>query len=255
MNIHIVRTKKRLFRGGLFLIFLGVLFSLINVKVTGFVIGSSLKTNTMLVLSVVFILGGILLMTAGSRTTHGGLVKKIDVYDASHGKSPHKERSYHLLDPYLNFGKADINLDDFRRGIEEIKDDPELMSIVRDEYGSRLQQIIEHGGEKAKVARQFLSVLGVERESGESNSIKLNADQKREIKDVFRDFTGDLNKYQRKILDGYGISYELSGGHWHLGYQGGSAEAVAPSTPSDWRTGRNLASELIKVIERRRKTK
>ena len=235
---------------GLFFIVLGILTTILaSTQITGFVTASDVSGKIPFLLSLLLIAGGLILTTAHVRIREKGLTEKIGVYDSSHGKSSNHNSTYHLVDPYLNFGRSPITLAEFREGVREIRGDSELFSIVKEEYEPRLQQIVEDGGEKAAVARQFLSILEIERE--ESND--LSRDAQREIKDAFRDFDGSLTKRQREVLDKYEISYEHSKGrsHWHFTY--GNEKLTTSSTASDWRVGRNTARDIIHMLGRRGK--
>ena len=79
------------------------------------------------------------------------------------------------------------------------------------------------------------------------NNRALNKNQRREIKLVFKDYSGDLTRNQKKLLDKYRISYSMSGNnHIIFGYVGRTT--VSSHSSSDWRTGRNLATRLIKLV-------
>lgn len=233
---------------GLFLALLGLVTAVLSFSsITGFAIASGVTGQLPFLGSLLLIIGGLILTTAQARVKVDDLSDKVGVYDSSHGKSHDHAHAYHLVDPYLNFGKSPISLAEFKHGVNQISGDPELMSIVRNEYGSRLMQIVENGGERAPVARQFLSVLGVKQEEREI----LTHDDREEIKRVFKDYSGQFTKPQREVLEKHGIGYQQSENHWRLTL--GENKITTSSSPSDWRVGRKVAADIIHLIERRGK--
>lgn len=233
---------------GLVLIFIG------QVSITGFVIVGDLNFEWRFVLGLVLVVGGFLIFMS-SREKVSVLEGVVDVYDATNGKNPSAERDYHLLDPYLSFGRADITLRDFKQGIVAIREDEELFSIVKGEYGPPLIKLREAGGEKGRIATQFLNVLGYTEEDSINSRDLVSPEERKEIKDTFKEWDGSLSRRQREMLDKYNIGYEKSraGSHWHLTY--GEKMVTASSSSSDWKAGRNVASDLLRMIEHRRKNK
>ena len=206
-------------------------------------------------MGIIFLLGGIACYMASRETDTKpsaleDTTSEVQVYDGRRGsKHRNPDEDYHLVDPYLNFGASVVSLETFRKGVARIADDSELMSIVREEYGRPLQDIVRSNAPTSYVARQFLSVLDMDVDGDEGG---LTKEEAAEIRQTFRDSDGSLTKEQRHLLDRYGCTYEHGGNnHWHIKY--GGAIVVHSSTPSDWRAGRNFASELIRVLGRAKK--
>ena len=78
--------------------------------------------------------------------------------------------------------------------------------------------------------------------------VKLSKVQRREIQIAFRDYSGDLTKRQKTVLNEYGVDYSITG-HNHIQFSYDKRTIVCSGSSSDWRTGRKLATKLIRLLE------
>lgn len=222
-------------------------------NITGFSISEIIGRTPINLLGIIFFFIAILLFMAG-RDDEGFLEKKIaKVFDASDGKSKDYDAAYTFVDPSgyrITLGEMRKQINEFRRE----KGGDEYVRIMREEYSPILHDIIDNSNEaQRKVAWGFLEVLGEKRQNEERN-FGLTRDQEREIKETFRDYNGTLSSRQRDILGKYGFNIEgRKDNHKGFRYRNSGFSVIASSSPSDWRTGRNLASDIIKVIEKARR--
>ena len=217
--------------GGVTLVVIGMAL-LFPLSITGAVVGVSIKT-----LGSIF---GILLLIGGLTFILSDLEGKIDLYTKKTGKG----EEYHLIDPTLTLGGADLSLEEFKRGVDEIRSDPELIGLVRSTYLRPLENLM--GTEKEELAKEFLEILGIKQDVEDKYS--LNKEEKNRIKAAFDEgYTIKPNRRQLNILKKYGIRFEPGGKHPRLIL--GSKYITSSSTPSEYRTGRNFSHQLIKFIE------
>jgi|TARA_Y100000310_G_C20639792_1_gene793260 hypothetical protein len=82
----------------------------------------------------------------------------------------------------------------------------------------------------------------------------LSKGERQRIKSAFRGWSGKLTGEQKRILRGYGMESEKTGGgHLAIYFPNSSNKVYTSSTPSDSRTGLNFAlKQLIPYIEENR---
>jgi len=80
----------------------------------------------------------------------------------------------------------------------------------------------------------------------------LSKQRRREIKDAFRDYRGvrKLSNQQKGVLRKYNITIELNRGQGYLAFSNGRKTKIA-SEKGGGRVGRNIASQLIRILEGR----
>ena len=213
---------------GYALIIIGLFLISFPSSITGAVIDTEIIKSVKIILGLGFVVGGIVLVVSR--------LEEITVYSKYMGNEKYEP---HLLDSTLTFGKYDLTLDEFREGVNKIKDDRELMQVLRETYVSQLESIT---GSKRGIALQFLGILEKVREP----EYKLTSDEKRDIINAFKQWNGRLTLQQREVLNRFGISSEH--GTKHYLFRIGSGTATTSSTPSDVRTGQNFAHQLMKLI-------
>lgn len=222
-------------------------------SITGFSISEIIGRTSINPLGIIFFFIGILLFMAG-RSEESNLEKQIaKVFDASDGKSKDNDATYTFVDPSgyrITLGEMKKQIDEFRQE----KGGEEYVRIMREEYSPFLHQLTNKNDEdQREIAWSFLEALGEKRQNEEKN-FGLTRDQEREIKESFRDYNGNLSSRQRGMLGKYGFNIEeRKGGHKGFRYRNSGFSVITSSSPSDWRTGRNLASDIIKVIEKARR--
>lgn|SRR3989338_9363444 len=225
------------------------------VGITGFSTYDSSGLLEINILGIIFFFMAILLFMAG-REDEGRLEKSLaKVYDASSGKSKDHDAVYTFVDP----SGYRITLGEMKKQVHQFRQDnegSELLKIMKEEYSPLLYKVVDNGEERDKeIAWCFLEVLG-EKRSSEENDFCLKNEERREIYGIFHDWSGDVNPIQRKVLGRYNIYFDNSGkGHPKFRYSNTGHSVTTSSTPSDNRTGRNLATNIIHLIENARRAK
>lgn len=233
---------------GIGLIFIGLFIILTNSFITGAVIGFQ-PQNYLGLFGIIIFISGILLLIVSRVGSLEEEVKEVNVYELGKGDIDEK---YFMTDPYAFFSYQDINLREFRELYEVIKRDPELLEKAKEIYGKGLLSIARGKVDNSEIAKKFLEII-YERKIPKTEFIPaLTKDQKEEIKHAFEPgWKKDFNGVQRDIIGKYGFSYgKTKGGHLEV-YSSRDKElkTITSSTPSDWRTGRNFSSVLIKLIQ------
>ena len=221
---------------GYFLVFAGLLFLAFPYSLTGAVIGTAYK-GTGITAGLIFIIGGISLIISN-------LDDRITVYSRNGvgGREQH-----FMKDPTLTFGKYELTLEEFQRGIKGLENDRALIGVLRETYVPQLQEIAD--GPKRELAKRFLEVLGIV----EKPKYEMTKDERRRIKEAFTDWRGKLSSKQKRVLEMYGIRHEM--GSKHAKFLLGRAFAPASLTPSDVKAGYRVSQDIIRLIEENYKTK
>lgn len=249
----------------IFLIVGSLIFILSSNSITGGVIFDSSFFDGVPVSSLglfVIIIGLILFVHSQS----SDLENTVEVYetDAHENKIKDKAsvRKRYMTDPRLNFGnKGYVSLDDFKREVDNYRqmgqDGEELIDVIRSEYEPSLKKIADsEDNHKSQIARDFLRVLNpLEKSITDSPSEGekyegLNSEEKREIRIAFRNWDGDLDQRQREVAKKYHLVVEKhKGNHIKIRQEGYGRKVTTSSSPSDVRTGLNLATEIVHLIE------
>lgn len=222
------------------LILVGLIF-LFPLSITGSVIndfqGWALSIKSFF--GLVFIIIGIVLLESKTSLEERADSAGVDVYSVRLRKEEYEDR---MVDPYFFTGpnNYELSLSEFKKGIEKIKDDEDLMQMVREQYVPELRKLLADPS-KRNIALKFLNLLCVEEEG------LLSPNEKREIRTSFKSWNGKLNQKQSGIIGRYSISFEQ--GKTHGKFILGSRKVTASLSPSDSRAGKNLSSDLIKMIE------
>ena len=212
------------------LVLIGLILLISSLSITGNVISDKIGKTTGSILGLVFIIGGFLLFQAG----RGGL--EVKVYTTTKPLEERRSKTdtlkYWITDPHMIFGGVGkVSLEEFKREIGKVKNDREIMEIIRDAYISDLEDDIAQGGEEEYKAKLFYNVL-----MGPRVAATLSAEQREEIKRIMRSFDPKrgLNKEQREVLGRYGITYEIGkSGRGHNSLRspyGNKAVSISPST-------------------------
>ncbi len=247
---------------------LGLLYLVLGVGVllnsfsgiTGFVIYEDVDLKWGGLLSVVFVVIGILVLFT-TRTSEKSELERAVVYEFNE-KEKDKNRSYRLIDRALHLSKnGQISLGEFKREISSLRREEggeELVKIVQQEYGPALHKIAESTDKKkARIAGAFLEVLekGYRYEE-EREDYRLTQEEKRKIRNAFKERTDRLSTAQRDILRKYELAYmpSASGGHQKISYKDTGYNIGFSSSPSDRRfAGLRMANDIIHLIEKCRK--
>ena len=246
--------KKGLRKLGIIVILVG-LFFIINSSfaiITGNVVSKRVDALDSFI-GIMFLVAGLTLFLVSE------LESKVAVYDVSKGKKQtEKEKFYHMTDPsrYFRFSKVgEVSLNEFKKGIKEIKDDQELMQIIKEVYGSQLLDIEKTGDPtKKQIAEEFLKVL-----YGEEIS-KKELVAKEEISEIRRVFDsgwyGQPTTKQSRVLKEYGFSYQHGGKHGQIySNKNPKIKTITSSTPSDVNAGRNIAKQIVSLLKKEREFK
>ena len=217
--------------------------------ITGNVVSKKIDSLDSLI-GIMFLISGLALFLVSE------LESKIAVYDISKGKAPKKrEKFYHMTDPSLYFSKVgDVSLEEFKRGIKEIENDPELMHLVREEYGHQLLEKESKGNLLEKnIAEEFLKALYF----GKIPKQEKELITKEEISDIRRAFdpgwTGAPDTKQSRILKEYGFAYAPKSGHGEIYYnKNPNIKIMTSSTPSDVNAGKNVARQIVSLLKNQR---
>ena len=194
---------------GFILILLGVFIFISAPRFTGLaVLDDPYAKFGFQLIGLVFLIGGILLLTAGKKD----LESQVEVYDDGRGKNlPNREQQHYFMNDseraISNSGR--VSLEDFEKQIDHYHKEEqgeELIEIIRDAYSPGLHNIVEQGGEKAKIARAFLDVLE-EREEQDEDGTSISYAEKRKIKSAFRGWDGNPTREQLEVCGKYGITY------------------------------------------------
>lgn len=246
--------KKGLKKLGIIVILAGLFFILNSsfAIITGNVISKKVDALDSFI-GIMFLIAGLALFLVGE------LESKVAVYDVSKGKRiSEKEKFYHMTDPSLYFSKAgEINLSEFKKGIKEIENDPELMQIIKETYGSQLLYIEKTGNPSKKhLAEEFLKVLYHEKIPGEEKEL-IAKEEISEIRQAFDPgWYGQPTTKQSRILKEYGFSYQHGAKHGQVySIKNPKIKTITSSTPSDVNTGRNIAKQIVGLLKKERESK
>jgi len=78
---------------------------------------------------------------------------------------------------------------------------------------------------------------------------ELTEAEKKSIKEAFRQYRGDrISKEQKKIMRAYGIE-RVQRRNGHIYFSLNERKVYTSLTPGDRRTGKNLAKNLISLVE------
>ena len=230
-------------------------------RITGFAVFEKGEGFINPFLGILFVVGGILMMAAqrrDERHKESGLENEIKVYNGRRNKEGGPEDNYMMTDPHLSFGRSGVvSLGEFRRTIQEYRENEsgELIEIVREEYGKQLREIAESWDEdRAGIAQRFLEVL-YENESREDN-FRLSQDDRREIREAFKNWRGRPTDKQTETLTKYGLAYEpqtKKQKHPRIAVPDTNYSITATSKPGEPRIGKNMATDIIRLIEKVRK--
>lgn len=225
---------------------------------TGFVIFENADKNYGYFAGLWLIIASLVLFTVATAERKKSSGLEIRVYDSSNGKDKNPDRAFVLEDTALEFGGGPVKLGEFKKEIaryHQEKGGEELVGIIRDTYAPGLREIAQSSDtQKAKIAREFLAVLGETYKEPEHN-YRLTKDEREEIKYTFRGFSGGkLNSDQINLLREYNFTYhpEHSGRHPYIEHAETKVKEPLPWSPSDWRSGKNFISGIIKKIEESR---
>jgi hypothetical protein len=206
--------------------------------------------------ALIFLVGVVLLFMSRRKREEEGL-EEVIVYDSSGGKSEDHDRFYILEDSASEVGGGRVSLGQFKRVVREYEEEEggeELVKVVRRVYSFALRKVVDSGeAGKAEVAEAFLGALG--EEVGRDESYRLGREEREEVKATFRGYEGGKpNKTQKDVMGKYGFRY-VKGSGKHLDkfeHSETGASHIFFSSPSDWRSRKNLSSHLIKKIEEAR---
>ena len=244
---------------GFIIILTGMLISLSRVAFTGAVVGVEKSTIVGSIGALTVFVG--LLMVLMSQAT--GLVKKISLYESATGKARREEDKYEITDPELYFSKeGHVNISEFKKGIEELKEDSELVNLVREDYGKKLLEIRESAKnldpKRAQIATKFLEVLydkgkipQSEREIGgyseKEHEEKIAKDEIRRAFD--RGWYGEPTSEQRKTLKKYELDFTKGKTHGKIFYLHNPDKFIpVSSTPSSTNAGKHIANDILKYL-------
>ncbi|MEK6844994.1 MAG: hypothetical protein AABX44_01940 [Nanoarchaeota archaeon] len=242
--------KRGLKKLGIIIILVGLFFILNSsfVIITGNVVSKKIDSLNSLI-GIMFLISGLALFLVSELES-----RIVSVYDVSKGKnSKRKEEFYHMTDPLLYFNKVgDVSLKEFKKGIKEIENDPELMQLVKEEYGPQLLEKESKGEHLEKeIAEEFLKVLY----SGKIPRQERELITKEEISNIKKVFdpgwSGKPDSKQSRILNEYGLSYQHGAKHGQIySIKNPNIKLITSSTPSDVNTGKNVARDLINAVKK-----
>lgn len=228
----------------------GLLLALDSFRITGFAVynGDSAGSSIFGFIGLILFVGEVFMMTAAKSE----LEKSVEVYDNSKGKSKETGRFYTMIDKYgkrLSLGEFKEMIDGFRKE----KDGEGLIEMAKQEYAELLTIAEDKDDEKSRVAKSFLEVLGINTEKEED--YRLKKEERRELIEAFRSWSGEPNARQREVMKKYNLHYQSkSGKHPKIVYIGtGYSHAVPWSSGDSIRGAKNMAHDFMALIERARK--
>ncbi|MDP2672740.1 MAG: hypothetical protein Q8O84_02925 [Nanoarchaeota archaeon] len=243
--------KKGLGNLGIIVILVGLFFILNSsfAIITGNVVSKKIDVLDSFI-GIMFLVVGLVLFLISELES-----KIISVYDVSKGKNTKKkEEFYHMTDPSLYFSKVgNVSLNEFKRGVKEIEDDPELIQLVKEEYGSQLLEKESKGKLLEKeIAEEFLKVLY----PGKIPRQEKELITKKEISEIRRVFdpgwTGAPDTKQSRVLKEYGFSYRRGAKHGQIySNKNPDIRIITPSTPSDVNTGKIVARQIVSLLKKK----
>ncbi len=126
----------------------------------------------------------------------------------------------------------------------------DLANKVLNTLGQALDSDVLDLGQKA-VTRDLLTGFGYEIMLDDYSMKELSKTERKELKEIFKVYDGTLTKRQTKLLKKYGLQVESQtdgNGHKIIINPETGLSIRAASTPSSWRSGRELAASLITFI-------
>ena len=241
--------KRGLKKLGIMIILVGLFFILNSsfVIITGDVVSKKIDTLNSLT-GIMFLISGLALFLVGELES-----RIVSVYDVSKGKVPRKkEEFYHMTDPLLYFSKVgNVSLEEFKRGIKEIKNDQELMHLVREEYGPQLLEKESKGNLLEKnIAEEFLKVLYSGKIPRKEKEL-ITKEEIYKIQGAFKPgWDGKPDSKQSRILKEYGLSYQHGANHGQIYFnKNPNIKIITSSTPSDVNTGKNVARQIVSLLK------
>lgn len=244
---------KKIYFIGFFLIFLGTLIFLSSFSgITGNVVGyTSIDFN---LIGFFIVLSGLIIVVISKKSLDDVVI----VYRLGDRQNGDDDSNSFMTDPHLHLSRnGRVSLSEFRREIESLREIPggeELIDLVRDTYVPQLKKIANQGNEeKAEVAKMFLHALDIPYQESSESKGKLPKREVEELKSAFKSYNGTMTRRQLEVIRKHGLTFypSESGQHPRIGYENGEQVVIA-GTPGDWRTGRNISSELIRMINRYR---
>ncbi|MDP2925759.1 MAG: hypothetical protein Q8N99_05295 [Nanoarchaeota archaeon] len=239
---------------GISLVFIGLFMVFTSKGITGAFIGFKPQNYLGLLGLLVIIIGFFLILVS----REGGLEKGLRVYDKYDGKGKHSpSQAYSITDPERYFSTVGfLTLEEFNRGLSEIKDDSELVELVRLEYGPELKMILDNPSDKneARIAEAFYHALYDRRYEKHEKPNELSDSEKEAIMIAFRaGWKNSPDSRQSKILARYRLGYRVKGKHGEIYSRDDEKLKTTTSiTPSDANAGKNIGGNVIELI---RKTK
>lgn len=240
---------------GFSLMIIGIVLIVSSATITtGNIVLQKIINKQVSTIGIILFLGGVIvLFTSNSRKDLEGKTEELDVY-TTRKENPDPERDYFVTDPGY-FGGSGLSLGRFKEEIARLREtDQGLVTIVREAYVPPLLRIADGDDYRARIAKMFLGSLGVsyvddEQElSGEENDgEKLSREEREEIKSAFKNL--DERKIS-EILERHGYDYLGRAGKHHKWEDSDGHTITLPVTPSDWRSGRNSASMIIRLLEK-----
>lgn len=220
---------------------------------TGAVIGASQISYLGFIALVLLITGFLLILNSK---------KKLEVF-VRDGK--YEGERLVMTDPELYFSKDGfVNLKDFRQQVDSLKQDPELIKIVQNDYEKELYALRDSDDEStSRAAENFLKVLlGSQyqpRQARVSSPEFVSKEEEQEIRNEFdKGWKNKPNPAQSRVLRKYGMDYESGrgGGHGRIySVQYPGIFANTSSSPRDSNAGRSIGREVIRMIKEARKKK
>jgi len=236
---------------GIVLIFIGLFMVVITKNITGAVIGFGPENYAGFFGVLIFVIGVFLVFVSAEK-----LENKVILFDAlPRATTLGPDKRYQLMasDLYFKNEKGGmINLGEVKRGYDKIRDDGELVGILRDDWGPKLLKIVqEDDEERAKIAMEFLRVIYdgkvpvVEEAESEIDRAK--------IFDAFKSgYKIDFTPTQKKVLKMNNLGSRISrrGGHIEVfSLDTGKTVTTAPKTPRGSYGGVNVASQIYRFLK------
>jgi hypothetical protein len=246
---------------GTFFIFGGLFVSFTGRLITGYAISSEFQNyfSFFNYLGIIIFLLGIFILFSSKRET---LEKKVDVFSKAPKKTialP-KEANYHITDPELYFSNTGfVSLEEFQRGIDKIRNDSELMLIIKGAYTPELRRILRDPSniDKQGIAREFWKTLYGEEISVSEPGEILDEDEKRQIKNAFKSgWKNAPNSHQREVLSHYNLGYrQTRSNHGEIySVHNPHFNTFTSLTPGDSNAGIKIAGNVIHLIEEMKKS-
>ncbi len=171
-----------------------------------------------------------------------------DLLELYASESENKDRR--ITETEESIGKLEAELRKIRANMsygEGLINDPQISQLYKGEVKQIIVDSLRNQLSQSSQNTRRNSILNSVIKSNEADSLR--EDYINKLKKMFKDYNGLTGK-MRSELKNLGFSVSEEGKHYKLYLTGseGGLSATIPKTPSDWRSGKNAASDIIRTF-------